>query len=203
MLMVTQGCSYRGLKGYERMDTGNHFVPVSWFSQGKDHMLLTTSIDVMKRHFSGIMVVKPQDPSGYRVVFMTEMGMKIFDMEFTQGMPVKVHYMMEAMNKKALVQTLEHDIALALMQINRSEEYYYENGSAGRMLMTKENGRNNYFLFPDSCVKPSGGLQKGNMSRKSFVKYYTTDDRQLDSLLISHYHMKLRIKMKTIGDASK
>jgi hypothetical protein len=202
LLVVFSGCSYRALKGYERAGPGTAFEPVSWFITSQDHMLLTTSMDVMKHHFSGLIVVKPVE-SGYRTVFMTETGIKIFDMEFIQGKPVQVYYMMEAMNKKVLVQTLQHDMALALMQLNRSELKFYIKDKEGRIIMTKENGRKNYFAFPNSCTKPSGGIQASGMSRKAFVNYYTPDGLQLDSLFISHYHMKLRIKMKTIHDAAK
>ena len=97
------GCSFGLLEGYQKTEQVS-IAPVSWFKTDSDHLLMNTTIDVMKNHFSGLMVIKSLTDGGYRVVFITEVGLKIFDMEFVPGETVKVHYFMDALNKKILDQ---------------------------------------------------------------------------------------------------
>ena len=35
-------------------------VPVSWFHSDTSHYLFNTKIDILKNHFSGLMVIKPE-----------------------------------------------------------------------------------------------------------------------------------------------
>ncbi len=103
ILFCLNGCSFGLLEGYQKTEQVS-MAPVSWFKTDSDHLLMNTTIDVMKNHFSGLMVIKTLTNGGYRVVFITEVGLKIFDMEFVPGETVKVYYLMDALNKKILGQ---------------------------------------------------------------------------------------------------
>ena len=82
--LMYSGCSFGLLEGYQKTEQVS-IAPVSWFKTDSDHLLMNTTIDVMKNHFSGLMVIKSLTNGGYRVVFITEVGLKIFDMEFVPG----------------------------------------------------------------------------------------------------------------------
>jgi len=203
LIFCFSGCSYGLLKGYQKAEQVS-ITPVSWFKTESDHLLMNTRIDVMKNHFSGLMVIKPLSNEGYRVVFMTEVGLKIFDMEFVTGKPVQVHYLMEALNKKILVKTLSADMKLMLFMSQEDDKtVVYDDSSGFKMVKYKHKQARIYYKVSPVTCKPVLAIQASGTSKKARVDYFSRDGTQIDSVNIFHYHIKLRIGMHRITENSQ
>ena len=63
------------------------------------------SIDVLKNHLTGIVIVKKTDSASTHIVFVTEIGMKMFDFEWKNN-EMKVVYVFEPLNKPTLINAL-------------------------------------------------------------------------------------------------
>ncbi len=63
------------------------------------------TIDVLKNHLSGILIVKQTDSVSTHLIFVTELGMKMFDFEWKNG-EIKPVYVFEPLNKSALINVL-------------------------------------------------------------------------------------------------
>ena len=197
------GCSFGLLEGYQKSGQVS-VTPVSWFKTDSDHLLMNTTIDIMKNHFSGLMVIKSLTNGGYRVVFITEVGLKIFDMEFVPGETVKVHYFMDALNKKILIRTLSADLKLLLFQPQQNEKPVLYNGSPGRIMARYNHKRKrDYYEIVALTGKPVQAYQVSGTSKKARIDYYSRDGIQIDSVNIVHYHVKLRIGMHLINENPK
>ena len=157
---------------------------------------------MMKRHFSGLMVIKPLPDEAYRVIFITEVGLKIFDMEFNRR-EVIVHYFMEAMNKKTLVNTLTRDIGLILMREHTAQTpvVLHERSSGAPVLKYRENGRRVYYRL-DETGRASGIVQSGKILNKVKADFYSAGNNRVDSIFIAHYHVNLTIKLSRISNTS-
>lgn len=186
--------------GYRHNGPYNGEKPVSWFRQDTGLTVFNTTIDLMKRHFSGLMVVKPLPEGDYRVVFITEVGLKIFDMSFTRE-GVIVHYIMEAMNKKALVNTLKRDIGLILIQEHGDQVpvLLHERSSGAPVLKYSENSRRNYYRL-NGTGNINGIVQSGRFLNKVKADFYSAAGYRVDSILIAHYHMNLHMKLIRISN---
>ncbi len=199
LLLLTVSCSVALVDGYRQVpgNTGRQFSPVSWFSADTGHFLMTTRIDVMKDHITGLMIIKPLKCNSYRVVFITEVGLKIMDLEFNPGSAVQVHYMMEAMNRKSFLKILDRDFRLVLMSESDrdSPEALLDRNSGDWILKYKEKGLRNYYHFPAGRNHPSWVCQTGSLGKKALAEFYDSDRSGIDSVKISHYHIKLRIGM--------
>src|SRR5688572_27397088 len=57
-------------------------APKPIFGDNFNSFLFKTNIRVYGRDFSGLLVTKQMEPEDYRVIFTTELGMKLFDFEF-------------------------------------------------------------------------------------------------------------------------
>ncbi|MBI3520722.1 MAG: hypothetical protein HY062_15395 [Bacteroidetes bacterium] len=68
-------------------------------------MKFKTSIDVLKNHLSGIVIVKQTDSVSTHIIFVTELGMKMFDFEWKNKVMNPV-YVFEPLNKPALINAL-------------------------------------------------------------------------------------------------
>jgi hypothetical protein len=165
---------------------------------------MNTTIDVMKNHFSGLMVIKSLTNGGYRVVFITEVGLKIFDMEFVSGKPVQVYYFMDALNKRILIRTLSADLRLLLIQLKEDEKpVLYVSPSGQKMARYKHKRKRDYYEISAVTGKPVQAYQVSGTSKKARIDYYSRDGLQIDSVNIVHYHVNLRIGMHLIKENSQ
>ncbi len=200
VLFCLQGCSFGLLEGYRKTEQVS-ITPVSWFKTDTGHLLMNTTIDVLKNHFSGLMVIKSQAGGGYRVVFITEVGLKIFDMEFIPGEKDNVHYIMDAMNKKVLVKTLSADLKLLLIQPQDDEKpVVYENPAGLKMAKYSHNRKRNYYEISSLTGKPVQAYQVSGTSKKVRIDYHSADGEQIDSVAIVHNRVNLRIDMHLIHE---
>jgi hypothetical protein len=202
LFLLLGSCSFSLLNGYRHNGPYNGEQPPSWFRQDTGVSVFNTTIDMMKRHFSGLMVIKPLPDEAYRVVFITEVGLKIFDMEFNRR-EVIIHYFMQAMNKKALVKTLTRDIGLILMREHAAQTpvALHERSSGAPVLKYRENGRSFYYRLGETGMA-SGIIQSGPVLKKVKADFYSAGNNRVDSVSIAHYHVDLTIKLSRISNTS-
>lgn len=96
---------------YKRLDcvniplTENNIYPVI-----KPNKVLkyNASIDVLKNHLTGLLIIKQTDSLTKHVVFVTELGMKMFDLE-VKSMEINAAYVFEPLNKPALIDAIKRN----------------------------------------------------------------------------------------------
>lgn len=73
-----------------------------------------TSIDILNKHFTGLIVLKQTDRETKHLVFVTELGMRMFDFEM-KGDSMKPVFVFEALNKPKLVSALVRNFTSILL----------------------------------------------------------------------------------------
>jgi hypothetical protein len=200
LLFVMSGCSVSMFNGYHKQNEPAETLPEFWFHADSGYFLFSTGIDLMKNRFTGLMVVKPGGNNSYRVIFITEMGLKIFDMEFFPDRDTQVHYIMEAMNKKALVKTLVNDMSLVLMNhLPGLQPILYSHKNSPDNVFRYQTGcLKTYYHVTDSVGKPYMALQTGCLTNKVKADIYGNNITGVDSVKLEHYNFRLSIKLKRI-----
>lgn len=80
-----------------------------------------TSIDVLKNHLTGLLIVKKTDSLTTRIVFVTELGMKMFDFEAKDN-HINAVYVFDPLNKPLLIEALKRNFNnLLLLNAYRQE----------------------------------------------------------------------------------
>lgn len=69
-----------------------------------------TSVDVLKNHLTGLLIVKQTDSITKHLVFVTELGMKMFDFELNDH-EIKTAYIFEPLNKLKLIEALKRNFS--------------------------------------------------------------------------------------------
>src|SRR4030042_6019263 len=113
--LLLSGCSFSLINNFQRISeaaVNNNVIP--WFQGDTNRFLFYTNIDIYKNHFGGLMVIKPFTENSHRVLFITEVGIKIFDMELFRNGDFILHYCMDALNRKSVIRTLKNDIGLLI-----------------------------------------------------------------------------------------
>jgi len=72
------------------------------------------SIDVLNKHFTGIIVLKQTGPDTNHLVFVTELGMRMFDLEMA-GDSIRPAFVFEPLNKPKLVSALVRNFRSVLL----------------------------------------------------------------------------------------
>lgn len=188
---------------YEAILPDNN-APVSWFYKDNGYYLYNTTIDLMKNHFSGITVIKPIAKGNFRVVMMTETGLKIMDLEFFPDSVPRVHYIMEAMDKKIIIRTLTRDISLILMnQLEDKKPLWYSQKSLLPELRiaryTIDRKTYHYFIEPGKSKPVKAHVMKGNKPR-IVVEFFGEDQSEADSVKLNHHNIDLSISLHRIKE---
>lgn len=203
LLPLFTGCAVSVFQGYKTGVLPGTFTPESWFRADSGHFLFNAHIRVFDNHFSGLMVVKPEGTDHYRVVFITEVGLKVFDLEYLPGEEPVVHYAMEAMNRKALVATLKNDIGLVLMHnmTVTQPEIFRQKGNSDLILQYKHGGNKNRYHFRDiGFNRPYQVRQMSGITSKVRAGFYGAGSSSIDSVKISHANIKLTIDLYRIHE---
>jgi hypothetical protein len=168
------------------------------FGDHFNSFLFKTNIHIYGKDFSGLLVTKQMRPADYRVIFTTELGMKLFDFEFADT-AFTLHYCVPQFNRPALLKMIQHDIEILLMNKLDSAQVNYFTDKQHRYAIGKIRSGNfsNYYFFDNK--EEGGRLVKIEHAKRQLKKTTFTLDNYLEDIpghiRIQHYDLKLNIEL--------
>jgi hypothetical protein len=174
-------------------------LPKPIFSDNFNSFLFKTNIHVYGKDFSGLLVTKQVQPNDYRVIFTTELGMKLFDFEF-KDTSFTLHYCVPQFNRPVLLKTIQHDIELLLMTnlYEKSVTHLTDKKGMFDIQRIQFDDRYNYYYIE----KASQHLVKIEHSTKWIKKtIFTLNDYKNnfpDNIIIDHRDIKLKIELNLL-----
>lgn len=112
-----------------------------------DAVKYKATIDVLNKHFSGLIVLKQTDRDTKHLVFVTELGMRMFDFEI-KGDNMKAVFVFEPLNKPKLINALTMNFKnMLLIQWSQNVAKICE--KSGKEYLHLLHGQHNLFLFTD------------------------------------------------------
>lgn len=160
-------------------------------------LLYKAKIDLYNKHFSGLIVLKQTDQTTSHLIFVTEIGMKMFDFEI-QNNTFKLLYIFEPLNKPKIIRLLEDDMKLILLQhlLNR-EAAVFENETES-IYRVKEQFRY-YYLADKNARTVRRVIKKGKLFTKTKVKYLYNDSLNASQIKLKHKGLiRLRIELNNL-----
>lgn len=129
-LLLITACSNNGYRALSDSEISENSMPMV-FNDSFEKALYQTTINIYKNKLTGITLIKKSD-SSYRVVSMSELGVKYFDIEIFSNSqkPPNAHYIMEILNRKMLVKMLLSDFQLLLSTPSNSSMVKNENNNS-------------------------------------------------------------------------
>lgn len=155
-------------------------------------------IDVLSKHFTGIIVLKQTDDQTKHLVFVTELGMRMFDF-IIRADTVKADFVFEALNKPAFVTALTTNFRdiLLISALQKAAE-------------TKKNKNGEFYWVKD--VQNSIALWKDERTFVKQVKIFTGKKKRAminyqndyGTIKLKQYGLvKIRIELNRITDEQK
>ncbi|MGZ4048892.1 MAG: hypothetical protein ACXVNN_05970 [Bacteroidia bacterium] len=138
-------------------------------------------------------------PQDYRVIFTTELGMKLFDFEF-KDTAFTLHYCVPQFNKPKLLKTIQEDIQILLMNDiqNKKFDELTEPKDSCLVYRLKEDKMYNYYFMN----KDSSKLTKIEHSTKRLKKVIFTlnnyENNFPTNIMIKHCNIKLKIELNLL-----
>ncbi|MCK4662759.1 MAG: hypothetical protein KAT68_07835 [Bacteroidales bacterium] len=207
ILFLFNFCSFRYHTGLKK--NGNNYPDENIiFSKDFEKVLFKTSIEAYGKYFSGLMFIKQMKAdSSFRVVFLSEVGLKIFDFEFAlnhkfdKNGKFKIHYCLEYLNKKVLINALQKDIELILM--NNIDDYKFKKYKGEEYIVYKgkyKGTKNYYFIENDNITKIK---RSGYLFKKVEIDLNNYKNSFPEKISIKHKNIKLKIELTVISVSKK
>jgi hypothetical protein len=173
---------------------------VKAFKPDLDHVVYRTSVEVVGKHLSGLLIFKKMPDSSVRIVFSNEMGLSFFDLGFGADSGFTVYQIVPQMDKKPLILTLQKDFELLLFRNMDYSKYYALAGNGLVYHAFPQSKGVNYYLT-DSVCRQLVKMQRAS-DKKPVMEvrlFGTAPGLAPDSISIQHLNFNFSISLKKIS----
>jgi len=178
----------------------SHYI-LPWFQGDTNRFLFRAHVDIYRNHLGGLMLIKPVNGESYRVLFMTEIGIKIFDMEFFGNGDFTLHYWLDAMKHKSLLETFKSDIGLMLYPVSADAQIEMRKDSqTGNIVIKSKDKKGVKYFFVTEQNRVDKIRQRDGWARKTSMTIYSADSREVDSVRICHSPVKMNIFLSKLNE---
>ena len=168
----------------------------------KDKSLLyKAKIDLYNKYYSGLIVLKQTDSSTSHLVFITELGMKMFDFEIRHNQ-FKLIYVFEPLNKPNVLKLLESDMKLILLQnlLNIEANVFEKKDKKNCIYQITDKKFRNYYFINTGTGTVDKAIVKGPLFMKEKVDYVYDDSLNAKQIILKHKGIiRLRIELTNIS----
>ena len=196
ILVFISSCSLPITKGLLEHSPKKEYVVNDYFSNIERDYVYKAKFQFLKHHFGGILIIKKIRENHHRVVFTTEFGNKLFDLEFEDG-DFSVNYMLDKLKKKFILKMLQHDFQTLLNQNNKVSNQF--SNKEEDICRSEREEFQNYYVFS----KGSGQLIKivsaSKNKEKLIISFLVTDKDISTSISLNHKRFKAKMDLNYIG----
>ncbi len=161
-------------------------------------VLYRTQVNITGHYLSGLLLIKEMPDSSRRVVFSNEAGFKFFDFSFGGPRGFEVIHIMDRLNKKPVIRTLEQDLSLVMMQ--GIETAPARLAIADSLLYHGfRRGSKTTWYVTDSAVTYVDHAELG-APRKKLVeaRWWMGENNVPDSIAIRHFNFNFTMNLKKL-----
>lgn len=200
--LILSACS-TSLYGYQKSRVTDVLTNRSklMFANDTTEKVYTTHITFLSQTFSGLMIVKPYHSGDLRIVFMTETGVKIFDMSIPLSTSKKseVFYCIAPLNKGAILRSIKNDLSVLFMRnISKCQITEYTRNAETVLVYKNKGFKRSYYAVKNNHITTA--TQHGLLSKTCTGSYFYQNSAAPDSLALKHIHLKMSFELHFIPD---
>ena len=171
--LVFSSCAYHKLAAYKKRSdlriTPANLQPVI---PPTNAVKYKATIDVLNKHFTGLIVLKQTNDDTKHLVFVTELGMRMFDFEM-KGDSLKPVFVFDALNKPKLINALVQDFRAILLidWFNKTVELATK---SDKEVLHLKSGKHHLFMLRDTANYVTE-LRVFNKHKKETITVYSNN----------------------------
>tara|TARA_R110000772_G_scaffold93708_7_gene191362 strand:+ start:1036 stop:1659 length:624 start_codon:yes stop_codon:yes gene_type:complete len=192
LLVLCNSCALKTTEGLRVVQVQDLEVANPYFSNAEIDYVYKAKIEIYGRYFGGILIIKKVEKNSHRVVFTTEFGNKIFDFLYKGDTFVK-NFVLEDLDKKIIVNTLEKDFRLLISENAKVVEQFVSEGQD--VYKTRNNNRFNFYFFDEKPVILKRIVQTSKSKEKVEIVFTSQGDNLAQKIGINHSNIKLKIDL--------
>ena len=192
---IFSSCTLGLTKDLVKIPLKNQTYKNEYFSDTSKDYVYKAHIEVYGRNLGGIIIIKKIKNKHHRVVFTTEFGSKIFDFELV-GNEFKINFIIDDLDKKLIIKTLQQDFMLLLRENSRILAQYKD--TKYNVYQTKSKNRYNYYFDNITTHLLEKIVQASNIKEKVTVTFEDYSDGIIRNIRFMHKNIKLKIVLKSI-----
>ena len=196
ILVLISSCSLPITKGLVEHSSKKEYIVNDYFSNIERDYVYKAKFKFLKHQFGGILIIKKISENHHRVVFTTEFGNKLFDLEFEDG-DFSVNFILDKLKKNFILKMLQHDFQTLLGQ-NIKVSKQYSNMEEDIFLSEREEFQNYYVFY-----KGTGQLIKivsaSKNREKLIITFLVTKKDISTSIILNHKKFNAKMDLKYIG----
>ncbi|MEZ4882121.1 MAG: hypothetical protein R2775_07085 [Flavobacteriaceae bacterium] len=191
--LLFASCSLKTTEGLRQVHFNKTEVENPYFSNPEIDYVYKAKIEVYKKNFGGILIIKKTAPESHRVVFTTEFGSKLFDFQF-EGDTFTKHFVVEDLDKKFIINILKADFKLLVNE--KAKVFTVYESENQRIYKTQDAERFNFYFFDDESEKLQKIVNTSKTKEKVEVDFTTSEGKIADTIAIKHSNIKLTIDLE-------
>ena len=198
LILLFYSCSLPTTKGYLEKSVIKKNVENIYFSNEETDYVYKAKINLYKKDFGGILIIKKTGTEQHRIVFTTEFGSKIFDFQITKGV-FKINFILEELNKKVVLSTLQNDFYILVKQFIEVDKQF-DSATETIYKSNFDKDYNLYYFFLKNRQKPFKIVKSSKSKEKIIFNFLNFNDNIGTKIDIIHQNIKLKIHLNYIGN---
>jgi len=193
LFISLNSCSLKTTKDLLEVDLSKNTIENIYFSDESKDYLYKAKIDIYGNNFGGILIIKKQSKNKHRVVFTTEFGNKLFDFLY-EGNEFTLNYIVEELNKKMIVNTLQKDFKILISERQKVNNQYQSEDF--NVYQVADSNRNNFYFFNKKSATLDKIVNTSKSKEKLEILFDNIEGNNANSIVINHKNIKLNIELK-------
>lgn len=192
-IVTLPSCSLKTTEGLRQVHFNKEVVGNPYFSNPEIDYVYKAKIEVYKKNFGGILIIKKTGPESHRVVFTTEFGSKLFDFQF-EGDTFTKHFIVDDLDKKFIVNILKDDFRLLVHEKAQVLGVYESENH--RIYETTSGDRFNFYFLEDETEQLQKIVNTTKTKEKVEIDFTSHEGNIADLISIKHKNIRLTIDLE-------
>ncbi len=166
----------------------------NYFSDTKKDYVYKAQIDIYGNYIGGIFIIKPIEKNHHRIVFATEFGARMLDIELKNNKLIK-NKIVKKIDRSLIINTLRKDFQILLQEKVKVLNTYRLNEN--KIYQTKKNNRYNFYFynFENQLFEIKNTTKYKDKIIFSFSNFVNEEPQ---NICIKHKNIKLVIDLKRL-----
>lgn len=196
IVLLVSSCSFTATKGLVQNEPEKEYIVNDFFSDIEKDYVYKAKFQILKHNFGGILIIKKIKKNHHRIVFTTEFGNKLFDLEFIED-EFKVNYLFDKLNKKFILKMLQHDFQTLISQNNKVDSQFSSEDED--IFQSNTDKYQNYYVFSKQTHELTKIISASKNKEKLLITFLEGESGISSSIKLNHKQFKARLDLNYIG----